>query len=164
MVIYKITNLNNGKVYIGQSSKLNSRIKQHFSALKKGEHQSKSMQSDWNEGNQLSWEILEEVQDGAMNRELYWIEYYNSCNPEQGYNIIEPLKRGSTGVGATISRYRIQKGISQSAICKILGYDRVYYWRLEADKCRWLFEDVVKACDYLGISIKLITEEERTKG
>jgi hypothetical protein len=45
--IYKITNLKNGKVYIGQSENIFMRRKQHFGALRKGSHTNKQMQEDY---------------------------------------------------------------------------------------------------------------------
>ena len=45
--IYKITNLKNGKVYIGQSENIFVRRKQHFSALNYGYHDNKDMQADF---------------------------------------------------------------------------------------------------------------------
>ena len=45
--IYKITNLKNGKVYIGQSENVFARRKQHFSALNYGHHSNLDMQTDF---------------------------------------------------------------------------------------------------------------------
>ena len=45
--IYKITNLKNGKVYIGQSENIFIRRKQHMSALRYGSHNNKQMQKDY---------------------------------------------------------------------------------------------------------------------
>ena len=44
--IYKITNLNNGKVYIGQSQNIYFRRKQHFTALRTRRHENTQMQKD----------------------------------------------------------------------------------------------------------------------
>ena len=42
--IYKITNLSNGKIYIGQSQNIYTRRQQHFVALRNGSHENKEMQ------------------------------------------------------------------------------------------------------------------------
>lgn len=89
--IYKITNLNNGKVYIGKSKNLENRWKQHVKKMKFSE------QEKWH--NQLyfdmhdigidnfSFEIIEECSVDKLNdKEIYWIKYYNS--QENGYNIV----------------------------------------------------------------------------
>lgn len=44
--IYKITNLLNGKAYVGQSHNIYSRRKQHFTALRQGRHENRAMQQD----------------------------------------------------------------------------------------------------------------------
>lgn len=46
--IYKITNLKNGKVYIGQSENIFVRRGQHFAALRSGHHSNNDMQKDYN--------------------------------------------------------------------------------------------------------------------
>lgn len=49
--IYKITNLLNGKVYVGQSKNVYKRKIQHFAALRKDCHENGAMQADWNTNN-----------------------------------------------------------------------------------------------------------------
>ena len=44
--IYKITNLLNGKVYVGQSQNVFERKIQHFTALRNGNHENHEMQKD----------------------------------------------------------------------------------------------------------------------
>ena len=44
--IYKITNLLNGKVYVGQSQNVFKRKIQHFTALRNGNHENREMQKD----------------------------------------------------------------------------------------------------------------------
>lgn len=44
--IYKITNMLNGKVYVGQSKNIFVRKRQHFDALRAGHHENKAMQHD----------------------------------------------------------------------------------------------------------------------
>ncbi len=45
--IYKITNLKNNKVYIGQSENIYIRRRQHFTSLRSGRHFNKEMQKDY---------------------------------------------------------------------------------------------------------------------
>lgn len=86
--IYKITNTNNGKVYVGQTKDITIRRIQHFTALGRGTHENKSMQSDFT-SNSLGWvfEVLEECPLSLLNtREKYWIAFYKSADPQFGYN------------------------------------------------------------------------------
>ena len=74
--IYKITNLLNGKVYVGQSQNVFERKIQHFTALRNGNHENREMQKDWNKN----------------NREKYWIDTLDTI--ARGYNVDwKPYKR-----------------------------------------------------------------------
>lgn len=44
--IYKITNLLNNRVYVGQSQNVYARRIEHFTALRRGVHPNKPMQTD----------------------------------------------------------------------------------------------------------------------
>ena len=88
--IYKITNLKNGKVYIGQSRQIEKRFQQH-------RNKSKFLEEDkWYSPlyidmysfgiDNFSFEVIEECTIEELNeKEEYWIKYYNS--QEDGYNI-----------------------------------------------------------------------------
>lgn len=85
--IYKITNLKNGKVYIGQSENIFMRRKQHFGALRKGSHTNKQMQEDYSKqkGRGFRWDVIEYCGLAELNkREKYWIDQYQSI--DRGYN------------------------------------------------------------------------------
>lgn len=86
--IYKITNLLNGKVYIGQSENVWTRRKQHFVALRHKCHPNTSMQKDWNRNNRgFRFDVIEYCGLKDLNRrEKYWIDHYDSTNPKKGYN------------------------------------------------------------------------------
>lgn len=88
--IYKITNLKNGKMYIGQSRQIEKRFQQH-------KNQSKFLEEEkWYNPlyldmhsigiDNFSFEVVEECTIEELNeKEEYWIKYYNS--QENGYNI-----------------------------------------------------------------------------
>ncbi len=93
--IYKITNLYNGKVYIGQSQNIYERRKEHFSALYRGYHPNALMQEDYKKyGKYFRWDVVEFCAENKLNeREKYWIDTYNSFAPN-GYNVDwKPYKR-----------------------------------------------------------------------
>lgn len=52
--IYKIENLNNGKIYIGCSSNARKRIRTHKNDLAKGNHPQKELQADYDNGNKFA--------------------------------------------------------------------------------------------------------------
>lgn len=85
--IYKITNLVNKKIYIGQTKDINRRFREHrkcgynqvknkylYNAIKKYGIDS------------FAFEVLEYVEN-YNEREQYWINYFQSANPDKGYNI-----------------------------------------------------------------------------
>lgn len=102
--IYKITNLVNGKSYIGQSIHIERRWKEHClpssdSAI------AKAIQKYGKE--QFSFQIVEECSKEELNeKEEYYISYYNTVIPN-GYNIMDWVDGESV-------YYRIDKEILQN--------------------------------------------------
>lgn len=89
--IYLIENLINGKVYIGKSTNIHRRIRSHISQLN-GKHKKSENQhfiNSWHKYGRenFDYRILEECDFSKLKeRELYWMNYYKSTNPEKGYN------------------------------------------------------------------------------
>lgn len=87
MGIYKITNRINGKVYIGQSVNIQQRWYQHKSSFKNGNTLLYQAIRKYGLEN-FCFEIIEECPQEKLNeKEIYWIDYYNSFNYENGYNM-----------------------------------------------------------------------------
>ena len=80
--IYKVTNKINGKVYIGQSVDIGRRWRQHMTA-EDDFYFHKAIQKYGVEN--FEWEVIEQCKKKELDeREIYWIEYYDSFN--KGYN------------------------------------------------------------------------------
>lgn len=81
MIIYKTTNIVNGKIYIGQDSKNNSNYFGSGKVLKQAILK-------YGKENFIK-EILEECnsKEELDNKEKYWISFYNSVDKKIGYNI-----------------------------------------------------------------------------
>lgn len=90
--IYKITNLSNNKVYIGQSDRLNEREREHFYRLGRNEHHNDHLQKSYNKHGKSNF-IFEEIEitDDLDNREIYWINEYGGINSNLNYNMKDPL-------------------------------------------------------------------------
>ena len=86
--IYKITNKINNKCYIGQSVDIQQRWSKHLSAFN-GEHTPdyKIYRAFEKYGLQnFTFEVIEECEQQHLDeREIYWIEFYNSF--AEGYNM-----------------------------------------------------------------------------
>ena len=99
--IYKITNLVNGKIYIGSSINITNRFKSHLKLLKSKIHHSNHLQNAFNEYgiDNFEFERIENVKDKnkLLEREQYYLdtllyaqEYIKDKDSrflELGYNI-----------------------------------------------------------------------------
>lgn len=87
--IYKITNKQNGKLYIGRSKDIFNRWKSHLTSLRKKKHGNQHLQEDFNAFgiDNFSFEIVEVCKIGeSIARESHYIEKYNAV--KNGYNIV----------------------------------------------------------------------------
>lgn len=77
--VYKITNLKNGKIYIGSAKEFKRRASQHASSLRNNKHQNKHLQASfWKHGeDNFLFEVLEVVDGNKGERfkiEQKWID------------------------------------------------------------------------------------------
>lgn len=87
--IYKFTNKESGKVYIGQSKNIWQRYGFHYSMAAANDYQKLSSfdQALCDNPTGFDFEIVELCSEEELNnKETYWIEFYNSI--EEGYNSI----------------------------------------------------------------------------
>lgn len=87
--IYKIENIINNKVYIGQSKEIRQRWNRHKNEIRKGIHCNKHLErafQSYGEEN-FVFEIIENcIADELDEKEQYWIAHYSSNNYSVGYN------------------------------------------------------------------------------
>ena len=91
--IYKITNINTGECYIGQSADLRTRLRDHIKAGLGIDSTTNKFYTEMKKvGPQnFTYEIIEECDRALLNeRERYWIEYYQSL--DFGYNTVRGVK------------------------------------------------------------------------
>ena len=102
--IYKVTNKINGKVYIGQSVDIGRRWREHMTA-KDDIYFHKAIQKYGVEN--FEWEVIEQCKKKDLDeKEIYWIEYYDSFN--KGYN----RTKGGDGVSGGEDHPRWKGGVS----------------------------------------------------
>ena len=87
--IYKIINLANNKIYIGSSIDIKSRWQKHKNLLKTGKHFNDHLQASYNlyGRKNFKYEIIKKYpEDKLIIKEQYYIDKYDSMNPDNGYN------------------------------------------------------------------------------
>lgn len=97
--VYLIRNTTDGKVYVGSSIDIDKRWQSHVNQMKGNRHQNAHLQSAWKKFGQEVFEftVIELCPEGALIvREVVWLEYYDSLNPDKGYNLEYPDRRGHT--------------------------------------------------------------------
>lgn len=103
IVIYKIYNSFNGKVYVGKTKQsLNKRIYSHLFLLNRNKHYNKYLQSAWNiDGKYFEFSVIENCEENNWReREMFWINEFKSRNEAFGYNL---TLGGDGGLGRTVS-------------------------------------------------------------
>lgn len=92
--VYYVWNTHNDRVYIGQSRDLQGRICSHFTALIERRHINLLWQVDFDTYGLKAFEagILADCPFGTPSSELqqwerHWINFYQSENPQFGYNV-----------------------------------------------------------------------------
>lgn len=98
--IYKIHNIVNNKMYIGSSIEIYGRWQDHKKELRHNYHTNKRLQHSWNKygEDKFVFEILENVgnKENLLDREQYWMNYYDSYNRDIGFNI-NPIASSQLG-------------------------------------------------------------------
>lgn len=107
MIIYKVTNLINNKIYIGQTKySADYRLHKHLSeAIYEKTHNNRTITYFHNALLKYGIENFKiEIIDTANNieelnqKEVYWIKQYNSTNKNIGYNLMEGGKSGEKSI------------------------------------------------------------------
>lgn len=109
-IIYKIENLLDGKIYVGQTINHLERERFHFYSLKGKYHHNEHLQNAYNKNGRenfkytiLSWAKSKEELD---YQEKYFISKYNTLNRKNGYNF---KNGGGNGAPHQETREKISK-------------------------------------------------------
>jgi group I intron endonuclease len=111
--IYKIHNIKNHKIYIGSSIDITHRISEHKRKLINNYHENEHLQKSFNKYGieNFIFEIIEECDNTILlERESYWITYYNSYDKNLGYNFREPLNNHFLRDETILKMSEVKKG------------------------------------------------------
>lgn len=92
--IYKITNIINGKVYIGQSKDVIRRFKQHFNKRSKVSNTYLKYSMNHYGIHNFVFEVIKETYD-LDYWERFFIFWYRSCDSKYGYNLTDGGQKGT---------------------------------------------------------------------
>ena len=100
--VYKISFINCEKIYVGSSCRWPYRKTEHFNKLSKNKHSNRYLQRAFNKYGlaNISIKPLEFIEniDILRNREQYWIDFFDTTNPNRGFNLVKLVdKIGTTG-------------------------------------------------------------------
>lgn len=142
--IYKITNLINNKIYIGQTTRtIQDRWNQHISDSKRPDKQTYLYKAFNKYGidNFKIEKIIEAPQEKLDELEIFYIKQYNSYY--DGYNMT--LGGSSHRIYNSEYIYKLwEKGFSKSEIMKITGISQHQFWELMKNQPTYSKEESLK--------------------
>lgn len=158
MGIYQIVNCINGKKYVGSSKDLYKRGCAHFRALKGNYHSNCYLQNTYNKyGKEIfKFEVLEFVKtiEELLSKEQYYIELYNVCNKDKGYNLVvdatrnilseESKKKISKALKGRIFSLEHRKNMSKKIIC--IETEIIYMGIREAERLININASAISEC------------------
>jgi len=177
--IYKITNTDNNKCYIGQSVHMVQRLGDHKRNLRKGEHINEYFQRAYNKYgiDKFVYEVIEECDKEQLNdKELFWIDLFNSTDRGFGYNLMDGgNERGSVhkntkhkmslinrGINNILTEHEVMgikeallKGITQTELSLRYGVSQSGIWRImNLDNWVWVSPELNEQLKSLPIRLK----------
>lgn len=155
--IYMITCKESKKVYIGQSKDVKKRFKHHIYNLKNERHANQHMIRSFKKYGKDAFEftIIEICSEENLNeKEENWINYYDSRNPEKGFNkVIGPYR------GKGIKEYNsIEFKKMMSELQKEKWKDKEY-----KEKCIKSIQQAHQERKEKGIPLAIHSEESKKK-
>lgn len=166
--IYKIENLKNNKVYIGQSENIERRWNKHKSAAfnnKAKEHNLPLYRSIRKYGvENFDFVVLELcLKKDLCEKELYYIKKYNSTDNQYGYNLsigsLTPVKLSPERI-ALIQERLIHSKDSQEEIAKDFNVDQSMISLINTGSA-WLSDDLLYPLRQKGRFVNAVRSSQK---
>lgn len=164
--VYKITNLINGKLYVGSSNNIYKRWDQHKDKLSNKQHGNVHLQSAWNKygGHNFKFEIIEECSpEMQFEREQFYLDTLHPFETN-GYNIVRRISKeymsdnymvkqcercgNSYNTFSHLSKYcdNCKEEIAKE---NKANFEAEMYWMRDSDKClRAMYDGYESADDF----------------
>jgi group I intron endonuclease len=144
--IYRILNKVNNKCYIGSSVNVKDREYKHFWMLRNSRHDNLFLQNSYTKYGyeSFTFEVLELCATNLLvERENYYINKFNSCDPEFGYNqaLVNDFRRNTynDSVKIKLSKYNSKKNNN---------FNSFSLTNIETNAV-FIFDNLVEAANYL---------------
>ena len=127
MIIYKITNDVNNKIYVGKTNNFIRRYREHFMKTNIKNDPNKALYLAMHKYGfeHFTMSIIEECEDSIWEeREQYWINTYNSLTPN-GYNMIDGGSEPPHRFGEKSSHAILTQKEADEIICLLQKYSTV---------------------------------------
>lgn len=94
-IVYALQHNVTKRIYIGSTQRGQWRIHDHIRYLRQGKHKNELMQEDYNKyGEDYSFYQLDVIPTTYERyREYFWMNYFNTYDPEFGYNNKDQSKK-----------------------------------------------------------------------
>lgn len=119
--IYIIINRITKKCYIGSSLDIKGRLRDHKKSLNDKNHHSILLQRSWNKHGEdnFKFEVVEYCPlNLLLEREQYWMDFYDVCNTDKGYNIA-PKAGNNQGIKRSVEWVEKMRKAKKGARLKI---------------------------------------------
>lgn len=130
--IYCIENIDTNKKYIGQSKDIEGRWYKHKNELRHNSHDNDYLQKAWNKygENRFEFSILEECDESELNeKEVYYIDHFNTLDYRFGYNLKEGGQSGSmTEYGKIKQRNSLKETYKNTDLKERRRQDAINQW------------------------------------
>ena len=170
-VIYKIENLANGKVYIGQTiQSFNRRKRTHENELRNNKHKNLKLQNAWKKygSESFKFNIIEVCEESMLDqKEIYYIQQYDSF--KRGYNMTvggkQVMQCRNHSIETRVKIGEIQKKNWMDTEYKKLMMNRPVYYRNQSPRAtkiicindQKVFSSMIEAGEYYGIGLKKVS-------
>lgn len=139
--IYMWQHRRSGKVYVGSSVLLLKRKKAHLNKLRRGSHYNKHLQSAWTKYGEKAFNFIEIelcAEDRLIEREQYWIDYYDSSKNENGYNLSPNAESRLGAVLTEESKERLRTAQRNPEVRNKKSKSQKEAWKDPVRRAKWL--------------------------